>query len=186
MKKKTTLLRLRQAKYIRGDLWHGFTIIIYIPGSVYKFIGLCYSLGLGYHYTIGVGIAHPFGALQFTLSEHFSSPIVCSGVHVARSLFFCVVFCGSVCSIVLFLGEKHRPAASHWQTLSHNVVSSTPRHERDSKQTTDRIRITTVLRAEIDIITSISASPIEPAVILVIMSVETFNSDVYLEKTTDL
>jgi len=53
--------------------------------------------------TTGVGTAHPFGALQFTLSEHFSSPIVCSGVHVARSLFFCVVFCGSVCSIVLFL-----------------------------------------------------------------------------------
>jgi len=26
-------------------------------------------------------------------------------------------------------GEKHRPVASHWQTLSHNVVSSTPRHE---------------------------------------------------------
>jgi hypothetical protein len=25
------------------------------------------------------------------------------------------------------LGENHRPAASHWQTLSHNVVSSTPR-----------------------------------------------------------
>jgi hypothetical protein len=24
------------------------------------------------------------------------------------------------------------PVASHWQTLSHNVVSSTPRHERDS------------------------------------------------------
>jgi len=29
-------------------------------------------------------------------------------------------------------GENHRPEASHWQTLSHNVVSSTPRHERDS------------------------------------------------------
>jgi len=28
--------------------------------------------------------------------------------------------------------ENHRPAASHWQTWSHNVVSSTPRHERDS------------------------------------------------------
>jgi len=27
-------------------------------------------------------------------------------------------------------GENHRPAASHGQTLSHNVVSSTPRHER--------------------------------------------------------
>jgi hypothetical protein len=23
-------------------------------------------------------------------------------------------------------GENHRPAASHWQTLSHNVLSSTP------------------------------------------------------------
>jgi hypothetical protein len=29
-------------------------------------------------------------------------------------------------------GEDHLPVASHWQTLSHNVVSSTPRHERDS------------------------------------------------------
>jgi len=29
-------------------------------------------------------------------------------------------------------GENHRPAVSHWQTLSHNVVSSTPRHEQDS------------------------------------------------------
>jgi hypothetical protein len=27
-------------------------------------------------------------------------------------------------------GENHRPVASHWQTLSHNVVSSTPRHEQ--------------------------------------------------------
>jgi hypothetical protein len=24
-------------------------------------------------------------------------------------------------------GENHIPVASHWQTLSHNVVSSTPR-----------------------------------------------------------
>jgi hypothetical protein len=24
-------------------------------------------------------------------------------------------------------GENHRPAASHWQTLSHNVISSTPK-----------------------------------------------------------
>jgi hypothetical protein len=29
-------------------------------------------------------------------------------------------------------GENHRPVASRCQTLSHNVVSSTPRHERDS------------------------------------------------------
>ena len=29
-------------------------------------------------------------------------------------------------------GEIHRAAASHRQTLSHNVISSTPLHERDS------------------------------------------------------
>jgi hypothetical protein len=29
-------------------------------------------------------------------------------------------------------GEIHRLVANHWQTLSHNVVSSTPCHERDS------------------------------------------------------
>jgi len=28
--------------------------------------------------------------------------------------------------------ENHQPAASHRQTLSHNVVSSTPLHEQDS------------------------------------------------------
>ena len=27
---------------------------------------------------------------------------------------------------------NHRPATSHWQTLSHNVVSSTPCHKWDS------------------------------------------------------
>ena len=32
--------------------------------------------------------------------------------------------------------ENHRPVASHWQTLSHNVVSSTPRHKQGSKLTT--------------------------------------------------
>jgi hypothetical protein len=26
-------------------------------------------------------------------------------------------------------GENHRLVASHWQNLSHNVVSSTPHHE---------------------------------------------------------
>ena len=29
-------------------------------------------------------------------------------------------------------GENHRPVASHWQTLSYNVVSSTPPHEQGS------------------------------------------------------
>jgi hypothetical protein len=30
-------------------------------------------------------------------------------------------------------GENHKPVASHWQILSHNVVLSTPRHEWGSK-----------------------------------------------------
>jgi hypothetical protein len=29
-------------------------------------------------------------------------------------------------------GENHRPVVSHCLTLSHNIVSSTPRHERGS------------------------------------------------------
>ena len=33
-------------------------------------------------------------------------------------------------------GENYWPVASHWQTWSHNVVSSTPRYERDSNSTT--------------------------------------------------
>jgi hypothetical protein len=28
--------------------------------------------------------------------------------------------------------ETHRPVVSYWQTLSHNIVSSTPRYDRDS------------------------------------------------------
>ena len=28
-------------------------------------------------------------------------------------------------------GENHQPVATHWQIVSHNVVSSTPHHERD-------------------------------------------------------
>jgi hypothetical protein len=32
--------------------------------------------------------------------------------------------------------ENHRPVASHWQTLSHSVVSSTPCHERGSNSVT--------------------------------------------------
>ena len=29
-------------------------------------------------------------------------------------------------------GKKHRPVASNWRTLPHLIVSSTPRHNRDS------------------------------------------------------
>jgi len=42
---------------------------------------------------------------------------------------------------VLFMdetGENHRPATSHWQTLSHIVVSSKPHHDRDDRHWLDR------------------------------------------------
>jgi len=34
--------------------------------------------------------------------------------------------------LVEVLGENHQPAASHWQSLSHNGVSSTPHRVWDS------------------------------------------------------
>jgi hypothetical protein len=37
--------------------------------------------------------------------------------------------------------ENHQPIASHWQTVSHNVVSSTHRHERDSNFSGDKALI---------------------------------------------
>ena len=36
------------------------------------------------------------------------------------------------CLSVLFVENKHRPAVSHRQILSHNVVSCAPRHEQNS------------------------------------------------------
>ena len=40
-------------------------------------------------------------------------------------------------------GETHRPAASQCQTISHNVVSSTPRHEWASNSTTTLVVVGT-------------------------------------------
>jgi hypothetical protein len=34
--------------------------------------------------------------------------------------------------LAIYPGKNHRLVASHWRTLSHNVVSSTPRHKRGS------------------------------------------------------
>jgi hypothetical protein len=38
-------------------------------------------------------------------------------------------------------GENHRPVASHWQTLSHNVVSNSPRYEWGFELTTLAVQI---------------------------------------------
>jgi hypothetical protein len=39
-------------------------------------------------------------------------------------------------------GKNHWPAASHWQTLPHNIVSSTPRHEQVFEHITLLVRAT--------------------------------------------
>jgi len=43
-----------------------------------------------------------------------------------------MVFNATFNNISVIGGENHRSVASHWQTWSHNVASSTLRHERDS------------------------------------------------------
>ena len=43
-----------------------------------------------------------------------------------------MVFNATFNNISVIGGENHQSVASHWQTLSHNVASSTLRHERDS------------------------------------------------------
>jgi hypothetical protein len=79
----------------------------------------------------------------------FQSPVVLAGsvfqppVVLAGSVFqHPVVLAGSVLLIPTLPsllmeetrvpGENHQPVASHWQTFSHNIVLSTPRHERGS------------------------------------------------------
>ena len=45
------------------------------------------------------------------------------------------------------LGENHRPVVSHWQTLSHNIVSSTPCYEQDSDSLT-KVQYTFILSTD--------------------------------------
>jgi hypothetical protein len=44
--------------------------------------------------------------------------------------------------------ENHWPAASHWQTLSRNVVSSTPHNSRDKIRKQTKIRVKTFRESE--------------------------------------
>jgi hypothetical protein len=76
-------------------------------------------------------------------------------------------------------GENHRPVASHWQTLSHNVVSSTPRHEQSSTTNkTDRHDITEiVLKAALNTktLTTIVDFAIHAKVLLAYLSPKTMS-----------
>ena len=54
-----------------------------------------------------------------------------------------VILCQSVLLVenTVVPGLNRRPVASHWQTLSHKIVSCTPRHERYSKFSCDRVKV---------------------------------------------
>jgi hypothetical protein len=124
------------------------------PGSAYDKMNISVVI-LWHRYSTTVN-----QVILLTLPEHLSSPPVFSWVPVTLSLVLYVCFvdlCLSCCtfsfchllSVLLrctnsdylplvssnssyVLGEHQRPATSHWQTLSHNVVSTTPRNERGS------------------------------------------------------
>jgi hypothetical protein len=49
-------------------------------------------------------------------------------------------------------GENHRPVASHWQTLSHNVVLRKPHHERDSNSQLKQLNIKKTTTFEMDVL----------------------------------
>jgi len=78
--------------------------------------------------------------LDSLCTEHLMKCLKVIGVRVGV-LVFNATFAQYLIYIVAvsFIGEGNRntrrrspSVASHWQTLSHNVVSSTPRHERGS------------------------------------------------------
>jgi hypothetical protein len=82
----------------------------------------------------------PICFVQITIIEHRHSShilanllMLCKRVEGAGYMVFNTTFSNiSVISWQSVPGENIRPAASHRQTLSHNVVSSTSRHERGS------------------------------------------------------
>jgi hypothetical protein len=55
-----------------------------------------------------------------------------SGKFLFKSIPWALVRPRTPLVLVKETGENHRPVASHWQTLSHNVVLSTPHHEQGS------------------------------------------------------
>jgi hypothetical protein len=62
---------------------------------------------------------------------NFTGTLVVTGVMVFSATFnnISAISCRSVLFVeeIGVPRENHQPAASHWQTLSHNVISNTPR-----------------------------------------------------------
>ena len=85
--------------------------------KVYQLLahGRWFSPGIPASSTTKTGRRHDIAEILLKVALHTINQI--------KSTIFQLYRCG-----IRVLGENHRLVASHWQTVSHNVVSSTPRH----------------------------------------------------------
>ena len=95
--------------------------------SIYYYYWVCFSLSLSF-LTLTVYIRKKLDITDFHLNSFLDRLVM-----VFNATFNNILVMSSQ-SVLLVdeTGENNRPVPSHWQTLSHNVVSSTPRHERGS------------------------------------------------------
>ena len=119
-----------------------FEFCLYGNSKIKKSFQVLELPGYKLNYSFWMGDRRQAQSLKWMFSRHINnniryiSPI---GLYlVVRVMLFNATFNNiSVLSMeeTGLPGENHPPATSHWQTLSHNVVSSTPRHEQDLNTT---------------------------------------------------
>ena len=63
--------------------------------------------------------------IQYSSEDDSNTPVCTVGYGVERHF---QQYFSHIVEVNFIGGGNHRSVASHWQTLSHNVVSSTPRH----------------------------------------------------------
>ena len=83
----------------------------------------------------------------------------------------------------LVVGRNRRPSASHWQTLSHNVVVSRHRHERGNFSGDKRVKWVNEKRKFIQgLLLKIGVSfTVYPFLLQKILNYRTFNINLYIE-----
>jgi len=123
-----------------------------------QYIGKIYSCNSNSHTIAALNVSQPWTP-PIKIKYNFSNPLLTSKEVIIHYIFIfyerqpgrlgfgLVLWCLTTISTIsqLYRGckfywwrkprtpeENHRPAASHWQALSHSVVSNTSRHERDS------------------------------------------------------
>ena len=127
------IITIRSVLYRHKNVWKQFLGVVYNTIAVI----LCVLLHI-YHLHHGTGLQ---SSCKMTQVKFPKMPLANSiGWFMVLNATFNNISAISWRSVLLVdeTGENHRPVGSHWQTLSHNVVSSTPRHERGSIASGDR------------------------------------------------